>query len=156
MKKIYFIFGLVIVLLIIILVFRSTTYVVEVKKLTEDDFKIISASWNNFREYNGKFTDIPIDWDKSCAGEYGNEFISSGYSLVVQQNYDLSCYYILNGEEKKNSDGSFNLFEKNRRVDFGYLNLNFKRDNQIVICCHMSAEEENEICKSVLLPAKCK
>lgn len=154
--------GIIIVIAVVILFFYISSNKGVEQQLTDNDFKIISASWDNFqKEYDEtkkRFvsTSEEIDWDFLCSNE-PFETKSVSYTLITQQAYDLSCYYIINGEVKREyykGNEISKVFEKDR-IDYGgSYNLNYKQNNEMGICCSLSFKE-GEVCKSITLPAKC-
>ena len=162
--------GTLIVIIIVILFFYVFTNEGVERHLTDDDFKIISASWDNYaEEYNSvskrwETTDEEIDWDFLCGNE-PFETKSVSYTLVTQQKYDLSCYYIINGEVKEDYytalDGSrirtFHSFGQEEKTRSGSYNLDYTTNNEIGICCTagFTREDTSEVCKSITLPVKC-
>lgn len=149
----------VIIVIVIILIYNASKPQPK-EKLTEDDFKIISASWNDYQVTNGGFSPVRMDWDKLCSGEYGTDYLSAGYTITTQQTEEsMSCYYIINSEEKREYDKNlgevFYGFENDTKIHHGDYNLNFKQNNEITICCHSNRFKEGEICKSITLEAKC-
>ena len=117
------------------------------EKLIDNDFNIISASWEN------------IDWSLTCSvcnGEIKSvsshdTCLSNGYSIVTQQNEPyLMCSYILNDKQIP----GYADYKQNENVHGTTENLNIKQNNQITICC-TSRTKEGQICKSITLSPVC-
>ena len=151
-------FAIIIILFISLIAFLDRPKPKE--KITDEDFKILSASWNNYQVMNNKISDFKIDWEGLCSGKYGGDSLSVSYNIVTNQKEEsLSCYFIINGEEKKEYDKdvgrTFWSFENKTKSHLeGVYNLDYKEDNQITICC-TSLFKEGEVCKSITLKAKC-
>ena len=142
----WMIFGIVIVLAIgiIYVFFFSNSNKVGVNNkdpglLTENDFEILSVSWNQ-----------DSSWDTICElSPTDSENIM--YSLNTKQNSDLECEFTINGNKK---DSTW-IFEKGTKfIDEGLHNVPIFKNNVITICCS-SYGNEGEICDTVTLPAKC-
>jgi hypothetical protein len=151
-------FAVVVILFISLIIFLDRPKPKE--KISDEDFNILSTSWNNYQIINHKVSDLKIDWDGLCSGKYGGDSLSVSYNILTQQKEEsLSCYFIINGEEKIEYDENVGrtswVFENKTKSHLeGFYNLDYKKDNQIAICCK-SSNKEGEICKSIVLKAKC-
>ncbi len=149
--------GVILALVIILGVYLSLNKTSSTsEELSDNDFKIISASWDN-----------KYDWNFLC-GRDVLEKVSAGYNVFTQQNYNLTCSFFINGEEKIDTHTFINeygqeeqirtltLFEQSKRNYEGMYNLNYTRNNEIIICCSsFDPNIKGEVCDSITLPAKC-
>jgi hypothetical protein len=140
-------------------------------KLTDDDFKILSASWDVYTDSE------EIDWQELCDScrSYKKyclpEWEESGYCkakdiekylcylnmwhLEVYATEMLKCNAKVDGILYNETTIIFKG-QRTTRVPWGE-RLDFRKDHEIIICCE--SDEINgkigEICKSIVLPHKC-
>ncbi|MEK6898395.1 MAG: hypothetical protein AABX28_03505 [Nanoarchaeota archaeon] len=137
-------------------------------ELTGEDFKILSVKWNDYStEYDSstehyEYTTQRLDWNLICSPSNLESIRDTlgtvDYTLVTQQNEDLVCRFIVNGEEQeKNTSSGGWVFEKGTKsIKMGLNGLFPDIDNNLIICCRDYWEEnKNEICKPITLPTKC-
>ena len=122
-------------------------------KITVDDFNILSTSWDDYQiTPDWEFTNKPINWDYICKQ---SDYNAVDYTIYTEQTKDLACYFIMNN--KKTDYWSFLVDKKAYHPS---IPLSYKQDNIITICCGIMHSSENpnpeEICKSIILLAKCK
>lgn len=140
-KTIWILVGVIVALVIILGIYISITKTnISIENpLKENDFKILSASWNQDNSWNAICENSPSD-SKNIM-----------YSLATQQNYDLNCKFSINGDGK---DDVWIFEEGDNILNEGLHNIPIFQDNLITICCS-SDKREGEVCDSITLPAKC-
>lgn len=172
---------LVIIILILLVLFTTILLYKNSKpltkeQLTDEDFKIISASWNNYQAEYDSLKKVyvpnewrPVNWTGICAPDSDCFYSSSdgrcellNYQITTQQSKDLICSYQYDGvEEEKNVSGLESagwLFEKGVKTQgLGMKSLDIKQSHEIMICCTSldSPSVDNKICKSTTLAPKC-
>lgn len=128
-------------------------------KLSDSDFKITHLSWDT--SFTSQFGIETINWTASCkAGHQTYQSIS--YTLTTEQvPNNLVCDYLVNGQSSW-TDPSGNVeelknynFNKNDGNHGGFANLDYRKDNNITICCRASMWDTNQLCKSAILYSTC-
>lgn len=148
------------------------------------DFEILNASWSDyvldFGGYKGELTPDkgdPINWDYYCNDNCRKRYINckSGsiekcdpvipcetneWYLLTNSSHDLVCYYNIDGVDVEGNKiilgegkGLIKGLTKIRVDDF---DLDPRKNHVINMCCvwHIYKNEE-QICGSIILPAKC-
>ena len=153
MKKEGVIGIVVVVVVILAVIFIVSNKPVEKEFMTEEDFQIVSISWNE-----------DVKWDSMCDPEIialtDRDKLTAGYIILTQQNEDtLSCNYWINGVPQRNEDQNLGQvywgFEREQRTHEGSYNVDYTRDNEITICCKSNGDKEGEDCDSVTLKKRC-
>ena len=117
-KKLYLVSGIIISIIILstIILFYNTNKPQSIQKLTDNDFKILSASWDDYAmEFNGNDyvadTNQQIYWDKFCDAckngipnahnsdgtQYIPSCLTSGYHLVIEASQTLVYNVAIDG-----------------------------------------------------------
>ena len=180
-----------IVIGIILLAFISYALVanpfkpIEKESLSDDDFKILSASWDDY-EVNFKtgeyVADInrPIDWNiicNYCKTGFWEDINQSqisiedrcktgSYHLVTDASRDLAFNAAIDGisveklREATNDMWSISNGTSNINIILDYQgkiisNLDIRESHEITLCAIDTWRSLNFICKSTTLPAKC-
>lgn len=157
---------LVAIIILIIILFPKETIS---KELTDNDFKILSASWSTYgTKYDSiQQTYVPdelklINWtyycdikNLDCWGD-GKPCKLGNYQLTTQETEDLTCNSWYDGIKEDIGNATGYIFKNGTIIGLGSKvgGLDIRINHDIMICC-TSNTKTGEICKSITLPAKC-
>lgn len=155
------IIGVLIILTIISVNSNKNERVIE--NLSEDDFKIISASWDTseaiwdaVQEAYVQSNIIPINWNYRCNNNCSNgKCIFSDYQITTQQSEDLNCNtWFDNTKYDLGNNVTGYYFKKGITSSAMWNGFDITKNHQIKICC-TSFFKEGEVCQSINLLTKC-
>ncbi len=176
--------GIILFAYVIFILIANPFKQIEKESLSDDDFKILSASWDDYElEWKaGEYVadrNRPIDWNKECdycktgkrdGIEYGateeQRCGKGNYHLITDASRTLifnAAIDELNLENLRDMSGINSGVIKNgtsiQRIISSYQgklisNLDIRKSHEITLCAAILSED-NFICKSVTLPAKC-
>ena len=173
MKNKNLVFVLIIVgIVILVVIFRNViTKEPKIEPLTENDFKILSVSWNeerfnypNGREGLDEWSEVCDYCLKGILGTSDYSWVSKEircekgwFSLTLQSSKNLSVNI---SDEKLNYSPGYKFYLEGVSVNEVFIeNLAIDENHDIIFCASDSDaspfEDKNEICKSITLEAKC-
>ena len=166
-NTLYIIGGIIIVVLLTIIIMTNFPKAQIKEELTENDFKILSASWNTegTKYDEEKETYVPdetkpkVDWEYYCNGCEENpnwEWCKlSNWHYTTQQSEDLSCQHYYDGLLDSGLPEGHSYFLEKGIKYFGLgSSLSITENHEFMICCE-SNYKEGKVCSSITLPAKC-
>jgi len=163
----------ILICLIILIVILFPSGEEQKESLTENDFQIISASWETYIMKWGNY-ELIIDTPKRernwelicelCSASDGCE--TSAWYVTTYASENLSCFVFLDNIQVESYHGDYYfpkeyIYEGIKKYNFigGYYNNvigNLKADqpHEIRMCCS-SENKEGEVCDTITLSAKC-